>query len=250
MLTASREAVYLHEPLNPVCAPAMLHLPVERQYVHITEENEDGYREAFERLLRLPLDSRLLERSRRQRARRFVRLLHARATGARALLKDPFAFFSIPWFLERFGAQVVVVVRHPLSVAGSAKAMGWGFDTRWLLDQPELMRERLEPFRAELEAQPDTLAAQSALLWRIVYTVARELPGVQIVRHEDLCRDPERFEALYETLGLTFTRRVKRALRRTDAGTLESWRDRLTLDEADLVGRETADLAASYYPER
>jgi hypothetical protein len=253
MLAASREAIYLHEPLNPVSP--LLRVPVERQYLYLTDENEDGYPEAFARLLRFPLDARKAERSRRQRLRRIGRLLHGRMTGARALLKDPFAAFSIPWFVRRLRAEVVVVVRRPLSVAGSAKAMGWGFDSRWLLDQPELMRDRLEPFRAELEAQPDTLAGQSALLWQIVYSIARDdadrLPAVRLVRHEDLCREPvQAFTGLYESLGLAFGTRARRALERTAEGreaTLESWRERLTPGEAEDVEGRTAELERELY---
>ena len=43
ILTASREAVYLHEPLNPLSAPQLLGLKVERQYLYITEEDENGF---------------------------------------------------------------------------------------------------------------------------------------------------------------------------------------------------------------
>lgn len=272
MLTASREAVYLHEPLNPVGAPVLLHVPVERQYLYLTEENENGYPEAFARLLRFPLDARRSERSRVQRLRRLARLVHARATGARGLLKDPFAVFSIPWFVQRLGADIVVVVRQPLAVAGSAKRLGWGFDTRWLLDQPLLMRDRLEPFRRKLEAQPDTLAAQSALLWTIVYSVAwdysHELPRVHLVRHEDLSREPvQRFARLYGSLGLSFDARARRAIERTTSSenpaetdlsvpgsimvdstaNLESWRRRLTPEEVETVKARTDQLAAQLY---
>src|SRR5262245_14025001 len=101
MLTASREAVYLHEPLNPVSAPQLLDLRVERQYMYITEEDENGFPEAYRRLLGFPLPAARAERKPVQKLRRAARLAHARATGARALLKDPFAVFSIPWFARR-----------------------------------------------------------------------------------------------------------------------------------------------------
>jgi hypothetical protein len=272
MLAASGQAVYLHEPLNPECAPVLLHEGVERQYLYLTEENEDGYPEAFARLLRFPLDSRRLERSRGQRARRLARLVHARATGARALLKDPFAVFSIPWFARRLGAEIVVVVRNPLAVAASAKRLHWGFDSRWVLDQPLLMRDRLEPFRRELEAQPDTLAGQTALLWKIVYRTvldySRELPGIRIVRQEDLSHRPlEKFPPLFDSLGLSFGRRARRAIARTTSeknpaetdlsvpgsimvdseANLESWRKRLTPDEVETIESATGELAPSFY---
>jgi hypothetical protein len=272
MLAASREAVYLHEPLNPVCAPVLLRKEVGRQYLYLTEANEGGYGDAFERLLAFPLDSRRTEQSRAQRLRRAARLVHARATGARALLKDPFAIFSVPWFARRLGAEIVVVVRHPLAIAGSTNRLHWGFDTSWLLDQPLLMRDRLEPFRAELESQPDTLAGQTALLWRIVYSVAsddaRSLPQVRLVRHEDLSRQPvQEFAELYGSLGLSFNRRVRKAIERTTSAqnptetdmsvpgsimvdskaNIESWRGRLTAREIEIVRGGTDELAQDLY---
>ena len=253
-------------------APFLLHKTIERQYLYLTEESEDGYPQAFHRLLGFPLDARRTEHSGRQRIRRALRLAHGRATQARALLKDPFAVFSIPWFVRRLGAEVVVVVRRPEAVAGSAKRLGWGFDTRWVLEQPLLMRDRLEPFRSELEAQPVTLVEQSALLWKVVYGVVREyvreLPQTTLVHHEDLSREPrEGFERLYASLGLTFDDRARRAVERTtsarnppetdlsapgsvlvdSSANLENWRTRLTQEEVMLVRAETDEVARTFY---
>jgi hypothetical protein len=274
MLAASREAVYFHEPLNLDCSPALLRRSLETQYVYITDENEGDYLDAFRRLLAFPLGSRVLERRRSQRLRRLGRLLQARATHARALLKDPFAVFSAPWFARRLRAEVVVVVRHPLAVVGSTKRLHWGFDPKWLLGQPLLMRDRLEPFRAELESPPTDIVGQAALLWRLVYGVVRdyaqELPQVRVVRHEDLSRDPAaEFERLYDELGLSFGGRVRRAIERTTSSenpaetaladpdaieldsraNLESWTRRLTEDEIALVRRRTEDVAQAFYPD-
>jgi sulfotransferase family protein len=274
MLAASREAVYFHEPLNPDCSSALLHRTLETQYLYITEENEDDYLDAFRRLLAFPLGSRLLEPRRGQRLRRLGRLLQARATRARALLKDPFAVFSSPWFARRLEAEVVVVVRHPLAIVGSTKRLHWGFDTRSLLAQPLLLRDRLEPFRAELESPPTNIVGQAALLWRLVYGVVRdyaqELPQIRIVRHEDLSRDPAaEFERLYDELGLSFGARVRRAIERTTSpenpaetavadpdaieldsrANLESWTRRLNEEEIALVRRQTGDVARAFYPD-
>ncbi len=272
MLTASRQAVYFHEPLNPEVAPMLLKRPVETQYLYLSEDNEDGYPEAFTRLLGIPLGTVRAEPIHRQRPKRLARLLHARLTRARPLLKDPFALFSIPWFVKRLGATVVVVVRHPLAIAGSTKRLAWGFDTSWLLRQPLLMRDRLEPFRRALEAQPITLIGQAALLWRILYETAgeyaRELPQVHVVRHEDLSRNPLReFERLYATLGLEFSHHAAHVvsiasepgnpietrvsepgeIRLDSRANLDRWKERLTGEEIELVRSETDELARTFY---
>lgn len=274
MLATSREAVYFHEPLNPSCAPALLRRSLETQYLYITEENEGEYLDAFRRLLAFPLDSRLLERRRSQRLRRLGRLLQARLSHARALLKDPFAVFSAPWFASRLGAEVVVIVRHPLAIVGSTKRLNWGFDTRSLLAQPLLLRDRLAPFRAELESPPVDIIGQAALLWRLVYGVvhdyAQELPQIRVVRHEDLSRDPvHEFERLYNELGLSFGGRVQSAIERTTSpenpaetavaepdvieldsrANLETWTRRLTEEEIKRVRRQTEEVAQAFYPD-
>jgi hypothetical protein len=180
--------------------------------------------------------------------------------------------FSIGWFARRLSADVVVVVRSPAALVGSTKRLGWGFDTRFLLSQPRLLRDSLEHERAALEAPPTNVVEQAALLWRLVYETAavcaRELKEVRIVRHEDLSLDPVgSFERLYDRLGLSFNRRARRVVERTtragnpeespldDPGAirldsranLEVSRGRLTADELDLVQRQTAEVARLFY---
>jgi hypothetical protein len=90
--------------------------------------------------------------------------------GQRALIKDPFALFSAPWFAERLNCNVVITVRHPAGFASSLKRLGWNYDFRNLLDQPLLMRDHLEADRAAMESMPhDDIIGQGALLWKFIY---------------------------------------------------------------------------------
>ena len=131
----------------------------------------------------------------------------------RVLIKDPFALFSAPWFAERLGCQVVVVVRRPEGVVGSLKRLGWEFDHKHLLEQPLLMRDHLESFRPQLERVafgPSDVVDQGSLLWSIGNHVAsrfrREFPQFHFVAHDELSLDPVAgFRQLYAKLGLPFT---------------------------------------------
>ncbi|HSO53721.1 MAG TPA: hypothetical protein VL330_13445, partial [Actinomycetes bacterium] len=103
----------------------------------------------------------------------------------------------------------------------------------------------------------------------------RELPGVEVVRHEDLSADPvPAFRSLYGRLGLPFGPDAERAiLAATSAGSgggamrwsvsgggvsktaarrldsranLQVWRERLTPEEVARVRELTADVADSF----
>ncbi|MGH2688304.1 MAG: hypothetical protein ACRDKW_05795, partial [Actinomycetota bacterium] len=75
-----------------------------------------------------------------------------------------------------------------------------------------LMRDHLEPFRAEMEAAAGSrdLVLQVAVLWRVLHhvtaTYRSAVPGFVAVRHEDLSVDPVgAYRTLHEVLGLPFT---------------------------------------------
>ena len=209
-----------------------------------------------------------------------------RLRARRALLDDPYAVFAAPWLSRRVGCQVVVTVRDPVATVSSWRRLGWTPRLAELLAQPALVRDRLARFVPDLEAAlaagGDGGVGPPSLLWRVIYgTVAayrQELPGPEVVRHEDLSADPvPAFGRLYARLGLPFGPGAERAiLAATSAGSgggatrwsvsrsgvsrtaarrldsranLEVWRDRLTDEEAARIRELTADVAALFgYP--
>jgi hypothetical protein len=105
--------------------------------------------------------------------------------------------FSVDWFSERSGCQVVISVRHPAAVVSSLKRLGWTFDFEHRLRQPLLVAYRLQRFRGETEAAlrcPDDVIFQGSLLWRMIYSVVADLSAANhelcAVRQEDLSREP------------------------------------------------------------
>lgn len=283
MLCAGGQAAYISEPLNKLHRPGILRAPTAYWYPYLCEENGEAFLASLQAVSRFRYHW-LAGLGGLRSAKDLLRL--GRDVGVyglgqlrrqRPLLKDPFAVFSIPWFIENLGCQVVVTVRHPAAFASSLKRLDWPFDFDDFLAQPLLMRDWLEPFRQEMLAQinrPPDILAQASLTWRMVYTVVHTVqqryPQVKVAIHEDLSLDPlEGFQALYDLLGLDFSERARtfilsssssdnpkeRAHRKVyttrldSRANLENWKRRLSPEEINLVRELTEPVAQHYYPE-
>ena len=270
---------YVSEPLNVLHRPGVMAAPVRHWYQYITRENESEYLSAFQKTLALRYG--LFSEIKSLKSRRdFLRMgrdlgifLRGRVVRQPVLLKDPFAVFSLPWFAERLDCRVVVTIRHPAGFASSLKKLNWPFDFKDLLDQPLLMRDYLEPFRADMERiRPDDVIGQSALLWRMVYrvvdSISKSNPSIIILRHEDLSLDPAAgYARAYESLGLAYTAQVQETIRNSSSSenpaelssrkthsvkldsraNLENWKKRLSADEIARVRALTEDVASLFY---
>ena len=176
MLAADALTAYISEPLNILHRSGVFHAKVDHWYQYICEENEAAYLPAFGELLEF--DYHLWDEIRSLRSRKdflrmgrdFLIFYNGLMRGQRALLKDPFAVFSTPWFAKRLSCKVVITVRHPAAFASSLKRLNWFFDFQNLLDQPLLMRDQLEPYREQMQCMPaEDVIGQSALLWNMIY---------------------------------------------------------------------------------
>jgi len=299
MLEASGALVYVNEPMNPQHppgrSPGVLRAEVEHAFQYISEHNERDWLPAFRDTVRLRFHP-LAELRRNHRPYDLARTVKytagfglGRLRGRRALLDDPYAVFAAPWLARRVGCRVVVTVRDPVATVSSWRRLGWTPRLAELLAQPALVRDRLARFAPELEAavagtdgDRDGGVGPASLLWRVIYgTVAAyrdELPGLEVVRHEDLSADPvPAFRALYGRLGLPFGPGAEQAIReattagsgggamrwsvsrggvsRTAARRLDSranlqvWRERLSDEEVARIRELTADVAPAFgYP--
>lgn len=281
MLAADASTAYISEPLNVLHRPGVYSAKVKYWYQYICEENEQEYLPAFQELLEF--DYHLWDEIRSLRSRRdalrmgrdFFIFYNGLMRGQRILLKDPFAVFSTPWFAKRLNCRVVITVRHPAAFASSLKRLNWLFDFQDLLSQPLLMRDQLEPFRAEMQAmRPDDVIGQAALLWKLIYrsvhAACESHPDFSIVRHEDLSRDPlPGYRNLYSSLGLEFTPRVEKAIRNSSSSenpvelsrkkvhgfkldsraNADVWKKRLAVEEIDRIHEITKDVSSLYYSE-
>jgi hypothetical protein len=294
MLEASGALVYVNEPMNPQHppgrSPGVLRAEVQHAFQYISEHNEPVWLPAFRDTVRLRFHP-LAELRRNHRPYDLARTAKytagfalGRLRGRRALLDDPYAVFAAPWLSRRVGCRVVVTVRDPVATVSSWRRLGWAPRLGELLAQPALVRDRLARFAPDLEAavagdgggeRADGIGPAS-LLWRVIYGTAAayrdEVPGLEVVRHEDLSADPvPAFRALYERLGLPFGPGAEQAVRAaTTAGSgggamrwsvsavgasktaarrldsranLQVWRERLTDQEVACIRELTADVA-------
>jgi hypothetical protein len=279
MLAADAWTAYISEPLNVLHRPGVFRPKVKHWYQYICEENEDEFLPAFHELLEFDYhlwDEILSLRSRKdflRMGRDFLIFYNGLMRGQRALLKDPFAVFSTPWFAKRLDCRVVITVRHPAAFASSLKRLNWTFDFQDLLDQPLLMRDHLDDCREEMKAaRPDDVIGQASLLWKLIYRsvhATRESnPDFMIVRHEDLSRDPiPGYSALYAALGLAFTPRVEKtilnssssenprelsrkkvhAIKLDSRANVDNCKKRLAADEIARVRKMTEEVSRLYY---
>ncbi len=282
MLAANLHTAYISEPLNVLHRPGVFRAKVQYWYTYLRDENEECYLNSFYELLAFRyhlLDEIKSLRSRKdflRMGRDFSIFMRGRLLRQRALLKDPFAVFSLPWFAERLNCDIVVTVRHPAAFASSLKRLNWPFEFADLLNQPLLMRDHLEPYHKDMQTiAKDDIIGQAALLWTMVYRVVlsarQRIPSIQIVRHEDLSLDPiAGYRNLYNELGLDFTPRAERAILNSSSSenpvelsrkkvhsvkldsraNLNNWKRRLSSEEIERVRRTTEEVSAEFYPEQ
>lgn len=281
MLAANRQTAYISEPLNVLHRPGVYRVSTEKWYQYINDQNGLRYLSAFHELINFEyhlLDEIKSLRSRKdlmRMGRDFAAFANGKIFGQRALLKDPFAVFSIPWFAQKLNCQVVVTVRHPAGFASSLKRLNWPFDFQNLLGQPDLMHDHLEKDRRDMEAmQADDIIGQAALLWRVIYrfvhSTSRLFPDFKIVRHEDLSLDPVAgYQALYNSLGLRFDEKVKSVILNSSSSenpsrlaknktfsvkldsraALDNWKKILTPEEISRVREMTGEVSNLFYSE-
>jgi hypothetical protein len=278
MLALAPGVGYIHEPFNPRTPAGLSPAPFDRYFAVVTAENEARYRPGLERTLAFRYDLGAQLRAGRRpvdfarAARDFARLVPPRLKGARPLVKDPIALLSAEWLAERFGMQVVVLVRHPAAFAASLERLGWEHDFgSFVVDGrvPEILRPYEPEIREQAERPGDALA-QASLLWRVLYGAAAGYrdrhPDWIFLRHEDASADPAgTFERLYGRLGLELTPSARERIEHSSAAenpaelrsphdvrlasaeSLGRWRDQLTAQEIERLRESTRDAWPSFY---
>jgi hypothetical protein len=284
ILSAVPGMVYISEPFHRHHRPGVCRADIDHWYPYITEANQSVFLSPVQEMLAFryhwgaeirALNSlRDIGRMLRDGAS-FMRGRFGR--DARPLVKDPLAVLSTGWWIERFRAQAIVLVRHPAAVVSSLKRLAWKFSFRNFTEQPQLMEEFPEEIRRDVEtaaANPPAHLDRWALLWKVIYDfVDRKHAtwhGALVVRHEDLAGDPlVGFKRVCESMGLAYTMDVEsniqklsspehpreaeagRAfqLQRDSRGLVEVWRERLEPDEIKRVREWTEPVASRFYDE-
>lgn len=284
MLAAAPEVGYIDEVFNIGHRPGICAAEFDRMFTHVSERNEAPYREAIAKSLRFEYSpaSELAALRTPKDAARMVRdwflFERARRRELRPLLKDPVAFFSAEWLAERFGMEVVVLVRHPAAFVGSLRRLDWRYPFEHFLEQQDLMEGLLAPLADEIEAhvghEQGDMIEHASLLWKIFYSVAltyqERHPDWLFVRHEDLSRDPlGAFRTLYDQLGIRWSdeaQKVIRAysgrenpeevgdevihqIRRDSRANIWKWKERLTPAEIEQIRERVEPVSRHFYGE-
>jgi sulfotransferase family protein len=278
MLSLSPSLGYIREPFSVVHRRGVLDVPFPRWFPYICPENEDPYLRPVEEMLEFRFKGAAALRTARtprdialavHDAREFARF---RRRGARPLLKDPIAVFSAGWLADTFGAQPVVLIRHPAAFASSLMKYGWTHPFDDFLQQPLLMRDLLSPFSDQIAAFARTqepIIDQAILLWMLIHHAVLRYrdtrPTWRSFRHEDLARDPlGQFGEMFAYLQVAFGDREREgilaatdpsnpseaaagAIKRDSRSAAVSWKTRLSQQEIDHIREGTREIAGEFY---
>ncbi len=281
ILALDPDITYVSEPLHLGHSRGVLSQPVENWYSYICDDNGAQFENAFQNTIQFKYQLWMaIQHSRNWRAagkvvRDFPIFLTSRLLKRRALLKDPFAVLSVPWFISALDAQVVIMVRHPIPFVSSLKRLGWSFNFDHLLNQPLLMRDHLESYRSEMvhcKQDEQDIVGQGILLWRMIYSLVHQYKtqglDIQLIRHEDLSQRPlPIFEEIFHKLGIVFSQKIEEkiiistqtsnpdevavydehAVRLNSLANLKNWKKRLTDLEIERIDTDTRDVVKEFY---
>jgi hypothetical protein len=279
MLAAGESVGYIREPFSILHRRGILDAPIRLWFPYVCAENEDPYLAAVRDMLAFRYRTAASVRGVRSGmdaakvANDVFQWERYRTQRARPLLKDPIALFSSEWLAERFHMRVLVLIRHPAGFASSLQRYRWTHPFDHFLRQPLLMRDRLEPFRQQIEefarTEHDCLD-QAILLWNVIHHTIRDYrerhPDWLFRRYEDIGARPlPEFDRLYGELGLDFSPAAQRAisehskttnpqeardarvLKRDSRAAVRTWTTRLSPEEIDRVRRGTQGIAGAFY---
>jgi hypothetical protein len=283
MLALSDEVGYIHEPFGKRRNRGITSRPFQTWYPYVKAGSVDAsdLRRSLERTLDFEFGVMRGLRSLRsvREARPFVEAAAefrtARKGSLRPLVKDPMALLCAEWVAHEFGAEVIVMIRHPAAFASSLERLQWNHPFDDFLRQSELMNEELAPFASEISKfaqRRHPVIDQAILLWRILYSVVAryvdEHRTWKFVRHEDISTEPvTAFAHLYSRLGLSWTDAVANeivahtsdanpsepgspaALRRDTRENAANWRRRLSPAAVDQIRAGVADVSPRFYGE-
>jgi hypothetical protein len=186
----------------------------------------------------------------------------------RSVIKDPLAILSAEWFFKVFNCDIVILIRHPAAFILSIKQKEWDFDFSNFLDQPHLVRDKLLPFKEELEDYSKNkrgLIDNGILLWNCIYKIVDDYrqkysKDWYFVKHEEMSLSPTfEFQKLFEYLNLEFTNDVKdfvvksttaeidNPIERNSIKNIKKWQTHLSVEEIERIKKGTSDIWKKFY---
>ena len=259
VLALPGEICYVSEPFNKDFGLEGL----DKQFVHMYRgmNNEDYYRRILKSLLtgharfkRLPVEPNL---GLRQNVGRLLfksgtnlNYRKARLTGSRRLLlKDPMACLAARYMQQQFDVEVVVIVRHPIPNLASMRRVGVDHTLVDLVEQPRLYHKYLKPILGGVNVRRLPELERRCLVWSslnyMLHEFARTNPRFKVVRHNELCSEPEsNFRKLYDQLGLDYTPEIEAKIRE-----LTSAKNPVNVENGAMhvLGRDSRGMSTGRY---
>ena len=136
----------------------------------------------------------------------YLRLAKLNPFHKAAVIKDPSGCLLTEYLARNYGVHPVVLVRHPIAFAASAKRLNWNPDGQLSLRGIREQREVVEQyFRGEedfIYSQRKHVFEAAAVFWRtlnkIILIQCERNPDWHIITHEALCQEPiEYFDAIH-----------------------------------------------------
>jgi hypothetical protein len=116
-----------------------------------------------------------------------------RVRSTRRLVKDIRINLFLKWIKTRFPEiPIVLLLRHPCAVVSSRMSLEWDDDLNDFLDQPDLMRDWLEPHRALLAGATESFD-RHMLRWCVENSIPLKQFGkdeVHVAYYEQFCEQP------------------------------------------------------------
>lgn len=275
ILSHSKNVRYIHEPFN---LNKLTNSPPLTYWFEYINENSEVEKQAkvksylnsyLSRSINVAIMN-LLEVKSVKDIYRFSKDYITRMFNEINVIKDPIAFFSTEWIYKNFDCDVVIIIRHPAAFIASLKVKDWQFDFNNLLNQQNLIDELLITERNNIVSyskKDHDIVMQGILLWKIFYSTVidfkKKYPSWYYIKHEDLSSDPVlEFQKLYEYLDLQFDDKVrmkifesttsskKTKLKRNSKQNIKSWKDRLTIEEIELIKQNTYPIWKEFYTEK
>ncbi|MEM6473767.1 MAG: hypothetical protein AAF802_29680 [Planctomycetota bacterium] len=162
-----------------------------------------------------------------------LRLARFKPNANHAIVKDPVGWYFAKYLHDEFEAEIVIIVKHPISLFASYRRLDWHHTFHRVLRQPHVMNLLPPDIASRLSCSHDFVDA-IALHWLVIYTSLRNMLGehsrVTVRTIESLSNDPlNQYQSFCETLSIPWTKGRERLVQRRclSGGAAEAKKTRL-----------------------
>lgn len=275
VLAKSEHSYYIHEPFN-LGNKSSYKTPLNYWFEYIG--NDSVKQQAFVDYIHYYCNGNfhsLYDRMKRNSIRSYPYILKSETLkilnrNKRKIFKDPIAFFSADFFYNYFDSDVAILIRHPAAFAESLKSKDWKHDFTHFIQQPDLMENKLLPFKSDIQAfltdneKQKDIIEHAILLWNIfhhqILEYQKNYNSWHFIKHETLSINPqEEFKILFKKLNIEFDSTVEKFITETTSSdsvdgeyrnaltNVKKWKTRLTSHEIERIYFGTEKISKLFY---